>query len=51
MFNFNGHTLQFCSYSDIENLNPIWVAQTCMDKEGRSLNIWSVNDQYYITIC
>lgn len=51
MFNFNGHTLQFCSYSDIDNLNPIWVAQTRMDKESRFLNIWSANGQYYITIC
>lgn len=50
MFNFDGHRLQFCSYSDIANQRPTWIAQTCMDRERRSLNIWLLNEQYYITI-
>lgn len=50
MLTFNGHKLQFCSYSDIEKEKPIWVAQTRMDNRGRSLNIWKVNEQYYVTI-
>lgn len=50
MLTYNGNKLKFVAYSEIESLNPKWVGQTRMDEFGRSLQIWEVNSQYYITI-
>jgi hypothetical protein len=50
MLTYQGKALKFCSYSDIEAQNPTWVAQTKMDEHMRCLNIWKIEEQYYITI-
>lgn len=50
MLTYNGNKLKFTSYSKIENSNPKWIGQTTMDEFGRSLQIWKINEDYYITI-
>lgn len=50
MLTYNGNPLKFTSYSKIENKNPKWVAQSCMDDHQHSLQIFEVNGEYYIVI-
>lgn len=50
MLTYNGESLKFTSYSKIENEDPKWIAQTRMDEFGRTLQIWLVGEQYYVTI-
>lgn len=50
MLTYNGKQLKFTSYSKIEDKNPKWVAQSCMDEFGRSLQIWEVEGEYFVTI-
>ena len=50
MLTYNGKQLKFTSYSKIEDKNPKWLAQSCMDEFGRSLQIFEVDGEYYIVL-
>ena len=50
MLQYNGKPLKFCSFSDIENREIHWVAQTLTDEFGRNLQIQKVGDEYCICI-
>lgn len=47
---YRGKPLKFCSYCTIEDKNPIWIAQTRADEYGCTLQIWQVDENYYICI-
>lgn len=50
MLQYNNKQLIFCSYSDIENKEHRWIAQTRADEFGRTLQIWQVGNVYYACI-
>lgn len=50
MFTYQGKSLKFCNFSDIEKSNPTFVAQTKLDENMRTILVWRVEEQYYMTI-
>lgn len=50
MLQYKGKSLKFCSFSDIENREIHWIAQTRADEFGRTIQIWRVGEEYYACI-
>jgi hypothetical protein len=50
MLEFNKKPLHLVQFSQIENLHPVYVAQSTRLDHNHNLVIWMVDDKYYATI-